>query len=254
MGAATSAVLDPHGSIAFEHNLVGLGQREQGEVCSVKHRVQVRTGGAQATASDHVLVEDRETFLLVAVHVARAVETGLRASFEPRVEQWIPGRSGLELERAVLASPFVAANQAIFHSFEVRQAVLVRPVLHTRLGGPLVIIHGITPLEDHAVDAAAAAKDLATSVIHLAAVHERLGFALVLPVVEPAADRVGQRRWHVDEDIPLPVLAPRFDHQHFVGRVGAQSVCQRTPSGPTADDDVVIGLVGNYVTHFLQRT
>ena len=66
-----------------------------------------------------------------------------------------------------------------------------------------------------------------------------LRFALVLPVVEPTPDRVGQRRRHVDEDVELPVLATGFEDEHPVARIGAQPIRKRTPCAAATDDHIV---------------
>src|SRR5262249_25674857 len=61
-----------------------------------------------------------------------------------------------------------------------------------------------------------------------------------LPVVEPAADREGERRWHVDEDVPAVVGPTRLQHQHPGGWVGGQPVRQGAAGRTAAHDHVVI--------------
>jgi hypothetical protein len=51
-------------------------------------------------------------------------------------------------------------------------------------------------------------------VVDPAAVHERLGLGLVLPVIEAAADREGERGRHVDEDVEGVVGAAGLEHEH----------------------------------------
>src|SRR6185312_13162769 len=97
-------------------------------------------------------------------------------------------RSALEDERAAVAAPLVATGEVVLHLLEVRQAVRVVPGLHPRVGGPPLVVHGVAALEDHPVDAARAAEDLAPRVVDAPPVHERLGLRLVPPVVEPGAD------------------------------------------------------------------
>ena len=76
--------------------------------------------------------------------------------------------------------------------------------------GPLVVVHWVAPLEDHAVDARRPAEHFASGVIDPSTTHVRLGFGLVLPVVEPATDRIRQRGGHVDEDVELPIAPTSF--------------------------------------------
>ena len=85
-----------------------------------------------------------------------------------------------------------------------------------------------------------AAQHFAAGVVHPPPAHVGLGFALVLPVIEPAADGVCQRRWHVDEDVPLVVRSACFEHQNLVLRVGAQTVGKRATSGAATHDDEVV--------------
>ena len=139
----------------------------------------------------------------------------------------------------------VADGEAALHLLEVRQAVRVAPGLHARIGCPPLVIERVAALEDHPVDAARAAEHLATSVIHPAAVHERLRFAFVLPVVEPTADREHQRRRHVDEHVPPRVRAAGFEHQDARAGVGAEPVGQRRAGRATTDDHVVVSLLGH---------
>jgi hypothetical protein len=123
---------------------------------------------------------------------------------------------------------------------EVRQAVRVVPGLHPRVGGPALVVERVAALEDLAVDARRAAKDPPASVIDPTAVHERLGLRFVPPVVEPAADREGERRRHVDEDVEPVVWSSSFEHQHASLRVGAQAVGQDAAGRAATDDDEVV--------------
>src|SRR4051794_36344583 len=68
-------------------------------------------------------------------------------------------------------------------------------------------------------------------------VHIRFRLRLVAPIVELAADRVGQSGRHMDENIPQIISPARLQHQHLVTWVGAQPVRQHTPSRPAANDD-----------------
>jgi hypothetical protein len=81
-------------------------------------------------------------------------------------------------------------------------------------------------------------------VVHASTVHVRFGFALVLPVVEAAADRVGQGCGHVDEDVELPVLASGFEYEDLVVGICAEAIRHRATRGPSADHDVIPVFLG----------
>ena len=219
------------------HERVGL----HGQVRPVHDRVQVGAGGAQPAAAVDVAVEGRKALLAVAVDVGRELVAGLLDGLEERLEERARGRAALEHERAVAAAPLVGARQARLHLLEVRQAVGVVPRLHPGVARPALVVHRVAALEDHAVDAARAAEHLAAGVVDAPVVHVRLGLGLVLPVVEAAADRVGQRRRHVDEEVELVVVAAGLEHQDARRRIGAQAVRERRARRAAADDDVVIG-------------
>ena len=59
------------------------------------------------------------------------------------------------------------------------------------------------------------AEDLPAGVVDPPPAHVRLGLGLVLPVIKAVPDRDGQRRRHVDEDVPAVVGAPRLEHEHL---------------------------------------
>ncbi len=233
-------VLDPDTTGSLEQQSVRGGTGDQREVRAIEHRVQIGTGRTEPAPAHHVLVEGGEPLLTEPVDVVGPAEAGLWPGLEPRLEQRVGSGAAFEREWAIITTPLVGAGQALLHPLEVRQAVAIVPGFHARPFGPLLIVGRIPSLEDHAVDARRPAEHLAPSVIDPPTTHVRLGLALVLPVVEAIADRMGERRRHVDEDVPLPVGPPGFDHQDLVGRIGAQPICQRTTGRATADDDVVV--------------
>ena len=216
--------------------------RAHGQVGAAHDRVQVRAGRGQPPAVVHVAVERREALLPVAVDVVGEVVAGLLGRLEEGLEQRARRRPALQDQRALVAAPPPAAGQAGLHLLEVRQAVRVVPGRHARVGGPALVVQRVAALEDHPVDAARAAENLPAGVVDLAPVHERLGLRLVLPVVEPVPDRVGQRGGHVDEHVPRVIRPARLEHEHAVRRVGAEPVRERAARRAAADDDVVVVL------------
>ena len=187
-----------------------------------------------------VAVEACEPLLSVAVHVVRQGVTGVLGGLEERTEQRVLGRTALQNERPVATAPVVGAGQAGLHPLEVGQAVQVVPGLHAGLGAPALVVEGVAALEDHPVDAARPAEQLAARVVDAPSVHERLGVGLVLPVVETVPDRNGQGRRHLDERIEPEVGPPCLEHQHAGPGVGTEPVRECASGGTAADDHDVV--------------
>lgn len=235
-------VLDADGLLALEEDAGDHRACGDGEVGPLPHGLEVRLGGGESASPADVAVEGREALLLVAVDVVGARIARFLDGLEEGAEQRVGGGAAFEDERAVVAAELVVGlgREAVLHPSEVRQTVRVVPALHARVGGPALVVHGVAALEDHAVDAAGTAQDLAARVVDAPVAHVRLGFRLVLPVVEPAADRIGQRGRHVDEDIPRVVGPTGLQDQHLVARVRGEPVRQCAAGGSTADDDEVV--------------
>ena len=239
--AAGAGVVDADRALALEvdlrHERVGL----DAEVLPALTGPQVGPRGRHPPAAVDVAVELREALLAVAVdvvgqRVARPAAPPRRR--RRRAGSWAGPRSSSSGPSPPRQSS--APAEAGLHALEVRQAVQVVPGLHARVGGPALVVHRVAALEDHPVDAAGAAEHLAAGVEDLAAVHVRLGVGLVLPVVEPVADRDRQRRRHVDERV-LPVVgAAGLEHQDRRRRVGAEPVGDGRARGAAADDHVVV--------------
>ena len=114
------------------------------------------------------------------------------------------------------------------------------PFYHARVFAPLLIIHRITALEDHPVDAAGATQDFATPMINTAVIHVGFGFRLIHPIVMFVANRDGEGGGHVDKNIPEGIIPPCLNHQNAMVGVFAQAVCQDAPCRTTPDNDCVI--------------
>ena len=231
----------PTARVALEDDLRGKGERLDVEVGPVHHRVQVRPRGRQPPTVVHVAVEGREPLLAVAVHVVRERIAGLLNRREERVEQRALRRAALEYERAVVPAEGIvdSRGETVLHALEVGQAVRVVPGLHARVRGPALVVQRVPALEDHPVDAARPAQHLPARVVDAPAAHVGLGLRLVLPVVEPAADRERQCGGHVDEHVEPPVRPPRLEHQHAVARIRRQPVGESAARRPAADDHEV---------------
>ena len=189
-----------------------------------------------------VPIERREPFLPVAVDVLGQLVARLLDGLKEGGEQRARGRPALEDERTLVAAVRIVGrrSEARLHSLEIRQAVRVVPGLHAGIRRPSFVVERVAALEDLAVDARGAAEDLAASVVDPPAVHERLGLRLVAPIVESAADREGERRRHVDEDVE-PVIRPAgFEDQDARPRIGGEAIGQGAAGRAATDDDEVV--------------
>ncbi len=234
--------VDGDGAPAVEHDLGDERPRPDGQVAPAPDGLQVRLRGAQPAAVVDRPVERREALLAVTVDVLGQLVAGLLAGREERPEQRARRRSALQDERAVMPAPRVVGRgrEARLHPLEVRQAVGVVPRRHPRIRRPALVVERVAALEDLAVDARRATQDLAPGVIDPAAVHERLGLGLVLPVVPAAADRERQRRRHVDEHVEAVVRPAGFEDEHAGARIRGQPVGQDRSGGSAADDHEVV--------------
>ncbi len=242
MAAAGAPVVDTGDALALDDQAGDHRQRLDGEVLPITDGVEVGTGGAEPAAAVHVAVERREPLLPVAVDVVGERVARLLHRLEERPEQRGVRRPPLEDERAAAAAPLVGAGEAGLHALEVGQAVGVVPGVHALVGGPALEVQRVAALEDHPVDAAGAAEELAARVVDLATSHVRLRLRLVLPVVEPVADRVRQRGRHVDERVDLDVGAAGLEHQDGRAGVGAEPVGEGAARRAAADDHEVVGV------------
>ncbi len=239
---AAHGILDPDRPPALEQDPGHERARRDGQVRSRHHGMEVGPRRAQAPTAPDVPVELGEALLSVAVDVVGRWIARLLRRLEERPEERARRRAALQPERAAMAAERIVrlGREAVLHPPEVRQAVGVRPGLHARIGGPALVVERVAALEDHAVDAAAAAEDLAPGVVDPPAIHERLRLRLIFPVVVAAADGVGQGRGHLDEDVESVVGPAGLENEDARRRVGRQPVGERATGGPAADDDEVV--------------
>ncbi len=243
----TARHLDPDCPAAVEQDPVDEGARSNLEVPAAHHGVEVGARRGDPSTAPDVPVERPEALLAVAVDVVGPLVPGLHGRLEEGAEQRVGCRPTLEPERAAVAAIWIVGRcrGAVLHPLEVRQAVRVRPRLHARVGRPALVVERVAALEDHPVDRARAAQDLAPRVVDPAAAHERLGLRLVLPVVEPAADRERERGRHVDEDVEAPIGASGLEHEDARRRVRGQSIREGAPGRAAAHDDEVVPLAAH---------
>ena len=183
--AALPLVFHADGLLAFEEDLGGKRAGTHLEVLAVQVRVQVSARCRPALAVLDVAVERREAFLAVTVDVVGQVVAGFLDGLKQSLEQRAGGGAAGEVQRAVMAAAriVVLGCGGVLHAVEVRQAVGKVPVLHAGVLGPLLIIHRVAALVDHAVDGRGTAEQLAARVVDASVIHLWLRLGLVLPVV-----------------------------------------------------------------------
>ena len=230
-------ILDAHGLFPVEEDSIGKRPADDGQVGTVFDRVQVSPRRTQPAPPVDIAVKGPEAFLSVAVDILREGVTRLLDRLEKGTEKGIFTGARFQQQGAIDTMVFIGTDKAGFRAFKVGQIVGVVPVLHTGILAPALIVHGIAANVDHAVDAARAAQHLAPPVENTPVVHVRFRFALVTPVIEFVAQRDRQSGRHVDEDIPDIVGASGLQHQHPVGRVGAEPVGQGAAGGTASHDD-----------------
>ena len=141
------------------------------------------------------------------------------------------------------AVPGVGAQVVVFVQLEIGQALRPAPTVVASKLGPLVVVAGLAPHVNHAVDAGAPAQHLAAGVAQLAAVEARFGLGLVKPVGAGVAYaiEVAHRNMH-----PVVVIAPpRLNQQDPLAGVHAEPVGQQSTGRARADNDVVKGGVAH---------
>ena len=240
LSAPSGRVIDADRARALENDLRRERARPDIEVGPAHHGVQVRARRAQAPAASDVAVEAGEALLAVSVDVLGELVAGLLHGIEERAEERIRGRAALELQRAGTAAELVRTGEAGLHALEVREAVRVRPVGHAGVSRPALVVERVAALEDHAVDAARTAEQLAARVVDATTLHVGLGLRFVLPVVEAITDRERQRCRHVDEHVEAVVGPAGLEHQDARRGILAQAVGEHTPGGSAAGDDEVV--------------
>ncbi|MCY1224890.1 hypothetical protein D9M72_370670 [compost metagenome] len=242
---AVAAVGDAGGNVAFEVHLRDQGAGADRQVGPFGPGAQVGPGRGKPLPLVHVPVKRREALLAVAVHVIRQRESRFLCCLEEGLEQGVGGRAALQDQGSRVAAEVIVRirRERVFHPVEVRQAVREIPGSHPLVGSPAFVVQRVSTLEDHAVDGARAAQDLAAGMGHPASPHMRLRIRLVAPVIERIPAGEGQGSRHLDEQIPGVVASSRFQNQDAARAPCAQAVGQHgTGTSPTDDDVVVAGL------------
>ena len=245
--AALPLVLDTDGLLALEEDLGGESAGADLEVLAIHIGVQVSAGSGPTLAVLNIAVERCEALLAVTVDVIGQVVAGLLYGLEQGLEELGGSRATGEVQRAIVATARIVrlSRSGGFHAVEVRQAVGEVPVLHARVLAPLLIVHRVTALVDHAVDGRRSAENLAAGMVNAAAVHLRLRIGLVHPVIVLCTNRERETGWHVNEQIPQGIWAASLKDQHAGVLVFGQACGDDGACGATANDDYVAYFIGD---------
>ena len=139
-------------------------------------------------------------------------------------QQLVIGLSlGFAVRLAFTAVEFAVAALVALGTFEIGQAVVVRPAFIAQRG-PVVVVLTLATDVNQAIDGTAAAQRLAAWPIDLAAVHARVGLGLEAPVHLRVPHRLAVADGQVDPD--RGVGGAGFQQQHARLRVFAQTAGQ----------------------------
>ena len=144
----------PFGAFSAEQNPGGHGPGDQFKVFAVLDRVIVGPGRTPALALFDVPVKGGKTLLAKSVDIVGQGISRFLNRFEKRLEQRIGARADLQIQRPLFAVVFVRVGHSVFQAFEIGQTMGIVPLLHALVFGPPLVIHGIAPDIDHAVDGA----------------------------------------------------------------------------------------------------
>ena len=239
--ATLPGVLHADGLGALEEDAGGFRAGAELQIRALQGWVQVCASCGETTALVDVRVEGAEALLAVAIDVRGVVVACLLHRLKESLEQRRIGRTALHTQRAVVATARVVlvGAQRIFHALEVRQDMVPTPVFQPLGVAPLVVVHRVAALVDLAVDGGGTADDLAAGVVDATTVHLRFRLGFVLPVVVLVADWEGERRRHVNVEIPEGVHAAGFEYEHLLSVVCGQPVSQHRAGRARANDDDV---------------
>ena len=231
------------------------------QVLPMLDRPQESLGGVPAHAFALVHIEVADSFVASPVEVVGGRQPGLLSRPCDRVEDRPVQALPLDSPLTTLALPAgvetgggmkgIGTTVGILVLQEVREAVVPAPSrirTESVARAPAVVVTGLAAHIDHPVDAAAAAKHLATRIAQRAAVQAGLGVGFIHPVGARVTDAAQVPNRNVDPRIVI--VAPGLDQKHPLRRVGTQPIRQQaTSSARTADDVVVKGLAVSPIHH-----
>ena len=217
------------------------------EVRAAHRRPEIGARGRYAApvANRDLVVPD--TFLRFAIEVGVAGNPGFDARAQKRTAQRM--RVGADVrdgDGSSGAAQRALAVRAVLELPEVRQHVAPAPArIAERF--PSVVVLGLAAHEDHGVDRARAAEELAARPVAGPSGERGLGLGAVHPVDARLEEALAVADRHLHPE--TLVAAARFEQQHAVASARGQPVGEHAARGARAHDDVI-----ECVQHFGRST
>ena len=227
---------DPDRAPAVEDDPADQHPRLQLQVRARKRWLQIGVGGRPAAPLGDRHLHRAEAFLLFTVVVGGHLVTCLAAGLHEGMVERVRARAAGHVQWAGAPAPVGLASGAAFHPLEVGQDLTIAPAGGAHLL-PGVVIAGMPPDIDHAVDRRGAADDLPARASQAPAAEVRFRLGLVAPIVAGHVHGIGKRGRHLDEG--SGVTAAELQDQNPVPAILAQAMGKGAPRGTGADDDVV---------------
>ena len=247
----TSDVQVPHPRRAspVKNDPAGHRPRHDSQVRTFPDRVQVRNSRTAAPPVAGRELKIPHAFLLCAVVVGvKRVASGLRR-LDPRVADGPLQAHVGHRQGAIVAMEFICTAFVAFRPAKQRQDILPTPADIAQLP-PAVIVLGLPPHVEQAVDRRRAAKHLATRPIDGAAVQPRIRFGLVAPVQRRVVHRLEVTHGNMDPWVGIPSTGLQKHHFHL--RISAQAVGNDT-TRRTRPDDHIISFHSQFPHQFAKR-
>ena len=144
--------------------------------------------------------------MLIPIVVAGHRVSGLATRLNKGARQGVITHAPGDMQRPATAAPIriaaVSAIVPVFKTLEIGQHVGKSPAFGPHVA-PRVVIAGMAPHVNHAVDRTRPADHFATRCGQPSAPQMRLGFGLIAPIIAGHIHRIAQRAGHIDERTPI---------------------------------------------------
>ena len=178
------------------------------------------TGGGTNTSVDiHKLLT--KTLLSITIVIFGLDIARFNTSINKGTVQWIAHIiTGTNSYRSFTAGVLTGDSFMSLQFFKIRQAILIIPTTGT-MGFPLIIIMGIAPHIDHAINRRSPTHHLTSRAIHYAIIEIGLGDRLKAPVVLISIHWNTQSGGHTNKHTVITTTI--FNQQHLSLRILTQS-------------------------------
>ena len=233
-----AGIFNAHGAAVLNENACGLRLGDDGEIGALQGWRQVAGGGTRAPAIGHGAIDGAETLLARAVEIGGIRIARLLAGLDPGQIQRPADAGPRNLERAIAAVMPVSPWQIGFRLLEIGQDIVPGPAAIAKLR-PYVVVAWHAPYIDHGVYGTRPAQHSAARPEQRASVHSGLRLGMVAPVDDAGLHERRIAGRHMDKEIL--VARACLQQRNLEPGIGREPVCQRTPSGPAPDNDVIVG-------------